>query len=195
MPSIHRGLAPVVAAVALSVISFALSSAGAQTQANAWISTWTASPQSPRGVMPTSFSNQTVRQIVRVSIGGNKVRIRLSNEFGRQASPDWSRQRRPGRRRLGYRLRKPASAHIRRFEVDHPPAGRSGLERSGRAERRSAVRRRSEFIFACCYGPGHGSSGCLSDRLCVRGGRFHGCSAFPTVDKFAKPLLPGRCHG
>jgi lysophospholipase L1-like esterase len=32
--------------------------------------------------MPASFSNQTVRQIVRVSIGGSKVRIRLSNEFG-----------------------------------------------------------------------------------------------------------------
>ena len=50
--------------------------------AQSWISTWTASPQPPRGVMPTSFSNQTVRQIVRVSIGGSKVRIRLSNEFG-----------------------------------------------------------------------------------------------------------------
>ena len=32
--------------------------------------------------MPASFTNQTVRQIVRVSIGGSKVRIRLSNEFG-----------------------------------------------------------------------------------------------------------------
>ncbi len=50
--------------------------------AQSWVSTWTASPQPPRGVMPTSFSNQTVRQIVRVSIGGTKVRIRLSNEFG-----------------------------------------------------------------------------------------------------------------
>lgn len=50
--------------------------------AQSWISTWTASPQSPRGVMPTSFSNQTIRQIVRVTIGGSKVRIRLSNEFG-----------------------------------------------------------------------------------------------------------------
>jgi lysophospholipase L1-like esterase len=82
MPSISRGLAVVVAAVALSAISFALSPAGAQTQTSSWISTWTASPQSPRGVIPTSFSNRTVRQIVRVSIGGNKVRIRLSNEFG-----------------------------------------------------------------------------------------------------------------
>ena len=82
MPFIRRGHVPVVAAIVLSVISFALSPAGAQTQANSWISTWTASPQSPRGVMPTSFSNQTVRQIVHVSMGGNKVRIRLSNEFG-----------------------------------------------------------------------------------------------------------------
>jgi lysophospholipase L1-like esterase len=54
------------------------SSALAQT----WVGTWTASPQPPRGVMPASFSNQTVRQIVRVSIGGGKVRVKLSNEFG-----------------------------------------------------------------------------------------------------------------
>lgn len=74
-------LAAVVAAAALSGISFALSPAGAQTQ-NSWISTWTASPQAPRGVVPTSFSNRTVRQIVHLSIGGNKVRLRLSNEFG-----------------------------------------------------------------------------------------------------------------
>jgi len=50
--------------------------------AQSWVGTWTASPQPPRGVMPASFSNQTIRQIVRVSIGGSKVRIRLSNEFG-----------------------------------------------------------------------------------------------------------------
>lgn len=61
---------------------YGLSRAHAQAQTNPWISTWTASPQSPRGVMPTTFSNRTVRQIVRVSIGGNKIRIRLSNEFG-----------------------------------------------------------------------------------------------------------------
>src|SRR5439155_26899808 len=53
--------------------------------AQSWVSTWTASPQPPRGVLPTSFSNQTVRQIVRVSIGGRKGRIRLSNEFGTKA--------------------------------------------------------------------------------------------------------------
>jgi hypothetical protein len=79
IPSIGRSLAPVATAVAL-VISFALSSAGAQT--SSWISTWTASPMAPRGVVPTSFSNRTVRQIAHLSIGGTKVRVRLSNEFG-----------------------------------------------------------------------------------------------------------------
>jgi lysophospholipase L1-like esterase len=75
-------------AVLLAVLIAALGthaarSALAQTAlAQTWVGTWTASPQPPRGVMPASFSNQTVRQIVRVSIGGGKVRIRLSNEFG-----------------------------------------------------------------------------------------------------------------
>jgi lysophospholipase L1-like esterase len=82
IPSTGCGLAAVVAAAALSVISFALSPAGAQSQSNSWISTWTASPLSPRGIMPTSFSNRTVRQIVRVSIGGSRIRVRLSNESG-----------------------------------------------------------------------------------------------------------------
>ena len=75
-------------AVLLAVLIAALGahatgSARAQTAlAQTWVGTWTASPQPPRGVMPASFSDQTVRQIVRVSIGGSKVRIRLSNEFG-----------------------------------------------------------------------------------------------------------------
>lgn len=53
----------------------------------AWLATWTASQQAPEppfiGAVPSQFSNQTVRQIVRVSVGGETVRLRLSNEFGR----------------------------------------------------------------------------------------------------------------
>src|SRR5262249_22775971 len=82
MNFIDRQLLPVLAAAALSVTAFALSPASAQVQTNAWISSWTASPMGPRGVMPASFSNRTIRQIVHLSIGGNKVRVRLSNEFG-----------------------------------------------------------------------------------------------------------------
>ena len=76
-------LAVLIAAVIAALGAHATGSALAQTGlARTWVGTWTASPQPPRGVMPASFSDQTVRQIVRVSIGGSKVRIRLSNEFG-----------------------------------------------------------------------------------------------------------------
>jgi lysophospholipase L1-like esterase len=79
---IDRRLLAIVGAAALSVSSFALSPASAQVQTTSWISSWTASPMAPRGVMPASFSNRTIRQIVHLSIGGNKIRVRLSNEFG-----------------------------------------------------------------------------------------------------------------
>jgi lysophospholipase L1-like esterase len=73
---------PAIVAAALSANGIALSPAGAQVQANTWISSWTASPQAPRGVVPASLSNRTIRQTVHLSIGGNKIRLRLSNEFG-----------------------------------------------------------------------------------------------------------------
>jgi hypothetical protein len=69
-----------VAVAILSALLFACQLADAQV-AN-WIGSWTASPQAPRGVIPTSFSDRTIRQIVRLSVGGHKVRLRLSNEFG-----------------------------------------------------------------------------------------------------------------
>jgi len=76
------GRLPLVAAFALTAVSFASLPSNAQSQPNTWISSWTASPQAPRGVVPASFSNRTIRQIVHLSVGGNKVRVRLSNEFG-----------------------------------------------------------------------------------------------------------------
>ena len=71
-----------VAAATLSAFLFACQPADAQA-AN-WIGSWTASPQAPRGAIPKSFSDRTIRQIVHLSVGGNKVRLRLSNEFGQR---------------------------------------------------------------------------------------------------------------
>lgn len=52
---------------------------------NAWIATWATSPQSgtpnPRERL-LNVDNQTVRERVRVSVGGNQIRLRLSNECG-----------------------------------------------------------------------------------------------------------------
>jgi lysophospholipase L1-like esterase len=52
---------------------------------NAWIATWAASPQ-PTAPDPDepllNIEDQTVRERVRVSIGGARIRLRLSNEYG-----------------------------------------------------------------------------------------------------------------
>lgn len=55
----------------------------ALTGAEAWCATWGTAPAGPPPAANTlAFSNQTLRLIVRTSIGGNRVRVRLSNEFG-----------------------------------------------------------------------------------------------------------------
>src|SRR5271156_63600 len=54
-----------------------------------WITTWAATP-APRWAeelpapfnVPEVLEGQTVRQIARISVGGDQVRIVLSNEFG-----------------------------------------------------------------------------------------------------------------
>jgi lysophospholipase L1-like esterase len=60
-----------------------------QSDGGDWIATWAASPQPwwdaeffvPIDV-PRSLRNQTVRQIARASLGGSRVRVELSNEYG-----------------------------------------------------------------------------------------------------------------
>jgi lysophospholipase L1-like esterase len=52
-----------------------------------WIGTWGAAPLPPSpalGPFPATptFTNQTIRQIVRVSAGGERVRVRFTNEYG-----------------------------------------------------------------------------------------------------------------
>jgi lysophospholipase L1-like esterase len=44
-----------------------------------WVGTWTTSPAPAEGA---AFSNQTLRMNARVSIGGNTLRVRLSNGYG-----------------------------------------------------------------------------------------------------------------
>ncbi|MFZ0702270.1 MAG: SGNH/GDSL hydrolase family protein [Candidatus Acidiferrales bacterium] len=53
-----------------------------------WVGTWGASPQMPPASANADnpgFSNQTVRMIVRVSIGGAELRVKFSNAFGSAA--------------------------------------------------------------------------------------------------------------
>ena len=55
-----------------------------------WIGSWTSSPQPEWGAdfpvplgMPANLWKQTVRQTARLSIGGSRVRIVLSNQYGK----------------------------------------------------------------------------------------------------------------
>jgi lysophospholipase L1-like esterase len=62
----------------------------ASVHATDWIQTWGAAPLPPtpaQGPFPATpaFSNQTLRQSVRISAGGGQIRIRFTNEYGTRA--------------------------------------------------------------------------------------------------------------
>ncbi|MFI9509714.1 SGNH/GDSL hydrolase family protein [Nocardia sp. NPDC052566] len=85
-----RLLAPavvMVVAAALSACGTDNDGAASSAAEQAWSAAWSASAQRPAaGFGPNwseqGFSGESVRQIVRVTNGGDKARIRLSNRFG-----------------------------------------------------------------------------------------------------------------
>jgi lysophospholipase L1-like esterase len=79
------------------VVSHALGGPGAPPgSAKHWVDTWTAMPQltEPHNMPPPPFTDDgmvladsTLRQTLRVSIGGSRMRLRISNAFGGAALP------------------------------------------------------------------------------------------------------------
>jgi lysophospholipase L1-like esterase len=88
-PSFRRSFAALATMTGLLVI-FAVclsnpSPTGLSRAAETWVGTWSTSPQlvEPRNMPPApGLSHNTLRQVVRVSIGGDSLRMRFSNEFG-----------------------------------------------------------------------------------------------------------------
>ena len=86
----RRMSAGMVAAIAAGAFA-ATPLAAHGADAGAWIGTWAASPQpvwdpdffAPVNI-PRALRDQTVRQTAHVSIGGNRVRVVLSNRYGKQ---------------------------------------------------------------------------------------------------------------
>src|SRR5688572_16463253 len=69
-------------AASLAALAAACSTLNAPTQqGGSWVGTWAASPTPPPANAKT-FENQTVRQVLRVSTAGNRLRVRLTNEYG-----------------------------------------------------------------------------------------------------------------
>jgi lysophospholipase L1-like esterase len=70
------------AAVAAAVTPAAAATAAPRHGGEDWSATWAAAPTTIPPTPPAMLSDQTVRQIVHTSLGGDELRIRLSNEFG-----------------------------------------------------------------------------------------------------------------
>ncbi|MFI7704133.1 SGNH/GDSL hydrolase family protein [Nonomuraea sp. NPDC049480] len=80
---------PSILAISVATLLVASSTAAAETStpSQGWTATWSASPQRPgTNFTPNwseqGFTDQTIRQVVRVSAGGSTARIRLSNAYG-----------------------------------------------------------------------------------------------------------------
>jgi len=80
------GLVPVIALSSLLLMAGAKEVTARFLPFPAWVGTWSASPQPPdTSLTPTpEFNNQTLRLILHTTIGGNQLRIRISNAFGTQ---------------------------------------------------------------------------------------------------------------
>ena len=65
------------------VLVYLVTMAASQDAKPHWVATWGTSVVSSEH--PATFSNQTIRNIVHVALGGSEVRIRLSNTFGPRA--------------------------------------------------------------------------------------------------------------
>ncbi len=70
--------------IAGAVVALCLAAPAAAAQ---WISSWTAAPMASVpppiiGPLPFALNNQTIRQVLHLSAGGRRLRIRLTNEYG-----------------------------------------------------------------------------------------------------------------
>jgi lysophospholipase L1-like esterase len=79
-------LPALVAGIALCLAAWS-GFAGPKEAGDTWVATWGTSPVAPlpANTTNTGFTNQTVRLIVHTSLGGNEVRVRLSNAFGTES--------------------------------------------------------------------------------------------------------------
>jgi lysophospholipase L1-like esterase len=86
LTSISRIAAIVGGAALLAGAAATLPAAGGTWPSPArsgWVATWAAAPQlADATASPEAFSDQTVRNIIYTSVGGNELRVRVSNTFG-----------------------------------------------------------------------------------------------------------------
>ncbi len=81
----RRMVAAIFALWTAAILACATRDAPAQASARRWVATWTAPAQltEPRNLPPPpGLHGSTLRQVLRVSLGGGRARVRFSNVFG-----------------------------------------------------------------------------------------------------------------
>jgi lysophospholipase L1-like esterase len=87
-PAARRALPAAVAllvvAVSLTIMAASRPAAAARSGQDGWITSWSASPQvaGPGTLGARGFGNQTVREVIFASAGGDPIRLELTNVFG-----------------------------------------------------------------------------------------------------------------
>jgi lysophospholipase L1-like esterase len=85
---IHLGLPGAAVLLVLTIIIASLAgsrpAAAAWRGADGWVTSWSASPQAaaPGTLAEADFDDQTVRDIIVTSVGGDPIRLELTNAFG-----------------------------------------------------------------------------------------------------------------
>jgi lysophospholipase L1-like esterase len=74
----------------LAAAAILLVAAASPAAAGTWTATWAASPEATWGAelplptrIPASLADTTVRQVARIALGGDKLRIEISNRYGK----------------------------------------------------------------------------------------------------------------
>ncbi|MEO5707615.1 MAG: SGNH/GDSL hydrolase family protein [Alteraurantiacibacter sp.] len=75
----------IMAALALATATIS-TAAAAQDEGGLWVASWTASPHAPLATegpfAAASYDNVTISQVLRLSEGGDKLRLRFTNRYG-----------------------------------------------------------------------------------------------------------------
>ncbi|MES2700769.1 MAG: SGNH/GDSL hydrolase family protein [Pseudomonadota bacterium] len=81
----HIMAALALAAASVSIATFS-TAASAQDEGGLWVASWTASPHAPLGTegpfAAVSYDNVTISQVLRLSEGGDRLRVRFTNRYG-----------------------------------------------------------------------------------------------------------------
>ena len=165
-----------IAATILAIAGMAIAPATSAKDASSaghWVGTWSASPQA--AYHPLELNGQTVRQTVHVSIGGTRVRVRLSNAYGAEFTAHWRGARGPAQHGAIDRRRLGPGADLQRVGVHDDSCRRIGDQRSRKSAGARPRRPGGQYLHSRQCNRGDRTFAGVADDLYLAGRRFQRC--------------------